>query len=54
MNNTIAYSTITDLALPFDLCCDERMMLCPSCGTELCVFCMDGCDVCGSEIDFTK
>jgi len=51
---SIKYSEITTLApIHFGTCCGERPMLCPKCGFDLCVFCMDGCDMCDSEIDFS-
>ena len=50
----IKYSEIETLApLNFDTCCGERMMLCPKCGFDLCVFCMDGCDECEAQIDWS-
>lgn len=48
---TIAYSSIETLApIHFSTCCGERMFLCPACGFDLCVFCMDACDECEATI----
>ena len=50
----IAYTNITEFApIEFGNCCDERMMMCPECGYDLCVLCMDACDECGGVINFT-
>ena len=49
----IAYTNITEFApIEFGNCCDERMMMCPACGFDLCVLCMDACDECGGVINF--
>ena len=50
----IKYSEITEMSTLSCYNCDgERMYLCPSCGSDLCIFCMNDCADCGREIDFS-
>lgn len=54
--NKIAYTELSSPE-PGAMCypCSEYkgMVGCPDCGFDFCVFCTDGCEACGAEIDFS-
>lgn len=31
-------------------CCNDDLASCPDCGSDLCVFCQDACEGCGTSV----
>lgn len=50
----INYSTLVSTGSICYPCNDmDGMVECPVCESEFCIFCMDGCESCGSAVDFS-
>lgn len=43
------YGRITEFSA-WEMCCDERMAVCPDCDGRVCVFCEDSCSSCWTQM----